>query len=257
MSIITLLTDFSDLYPASMKAMILSIAPQATIVDITHHIPPQNIKWGAAALAFTAPYFPDNTVHIAVVDPGVGSERRGIVVKASGLKTQYFVGPDNGLLIPAAETLGKFEVFEIRPEYFENVSKTFHGRDVFAPVGAEISLGRDLHKIGEPITDFIKLPAKTPVVDQSMLTGEILFIDSFGNIITNIPAGLALQFMKPGDTVCLKGQRLRFAQAYADVSIGEPLLLMGSHGFLEISVNRGSAEDYFNLEREHEVQITK
>ena len=257
MPIITLLTDFRDFYPAAMKAVILMIAPQTNIVDITHGIPPQNIKWGAAALSFTAPSFPDNTVHIAVVDPGVGSERRSLAIRATGKKTQYLVGPDNGLLIPAAKTIGSFEVFEIFSRSTEKPSPTFHGRDIFAPVGAKLSLGEDIHEMGVPITDFIELPTKAPAISNNILTGEIIFIDSFGNIITNIPEEIAFKFVNYGETVFLEDRPLPFVHTYADVNPGEPLLLIGSHGFLEISLNRANARDYFNIDTEDIIQITK
>ena len=274
MPIITLLTDFRDVYPAAMKAVILTIAPQTNIVDITHAIPPQNIKWGAAALSFTAPSFPDNTVHVAVVDPGVGSERRSLAIQATGKKTQYLVGPDNGLLIPAAKTIGSFEVFEIFSKSTEKPSPTFHGR-----VGAKLSLGEDIHEMGVPITDFIELPTKAPAIKNNILTGEIIFIDSFGNIITNIPEEIALNFVNygetvfledrtlpvsfcttklcSGETVFLEDRTLPFVHTYADVNPGEPLLLIGSHGFLEISLNKSSAKDYFNIDTEDIIQIIK
>ena len=257
MPIITLLTDFRDFYPAAMKAVILTIAPQTNIVDITHGIPPQNIKWGAAALSFTAPFFPDNTVHIAVVDPGVGSERRSLAIQATGEKTQYLVGPDNGLLIPAAKTIGSFEVFEIFSRSTEKPSPTFHGRDIFAPVGAKLSLGENIHEMGKPITDFIELPTKAPAIKNNILAGEIIFIDSFGNLITNIPEEIVFKFVNYGETLFLEGQPLPFVHTYANVNSNEPLLLIGSHGFLEISLNRASARDYFDIGTEDIIQIIK
>ena len=257
MPIITLLTDFRDFYPAAMKAVILTIAPQTNIVDITHSIPKHNIKWGAAALSFTAPSFPDNTVHIAVVDPGVGSERRNLAIRATGEKTQYLVGPDNGLLIPAAKTIGNFEVFEIFSKSTEKPSLTFHGRDIFAPVGAKLSLGENIHELGKPITDFIELPTKEPSIKNNILAGEIIFIDSFGNLITNIPEETVFKFVNYGETVLLEGQPLPFVHTYTNVNSNKPLLLIGSHGFLEISLNMSSARDYFDINTEDIIQIIK
>lgn len=257
MSIITLLTDFTDVYPAAMKAVILSIAPQATIIDITHRIPPQNIKWGAAVLSITAPYFPDNTVHIAVVDPGVGSRRKAIVIKACGEKTHYFVGPDNGLLLPAARALGSIEVFEVSTQALKPASSTFHGRDVFAPIGAELSLGKDLHSFATPTTHYIEPAIQPPVLQQNTLLAEILFIDSFGNIITNVPGKTALEFIRGSHVLYLKNQKVSFAHTYSEVAVRQPLMLIGSHGFLEIAINQGSAQEYFKLQPEDVIEITK
>ena len=151
-SIITLLTDFGDIYPAVMKGTILKIDPDAKIVDISHNIPPQNIRAGAFALMYVAGQFPEGTIHIAVIDPGVGTGRRPIVIKSK----QIFVGPDNGLLIPAARSMGDFTVYEIPPELcMPPISSTFHGRDVFAPVVAHISKGYDISEFKQ-IDDFIE-----------------------------------------------------------------------------------------------------
>ena len=143
------------------------------------------------------------------------------------------------------------------PNPLKKLSPTFHGRDIFAPVGAKLSLGENIHEIGAPITDFIELPIKAPVIKNNILAGEIIFIDSFGNIITNIPEETTFKFMNDGETVFLEDRPLSFVHTYADVNPGEPLLLIGSYGFLEISLNRASAGDYFNINTEDIIQIIK
>jgi len=239
MPIITLLTDFGDLYPALMKAAILKINPDAAIIDISHSIPPQNVRAGAFALMYTAREFPDETIHVAVIDPGVGTKRRALVIKAG---EQYFVGPDNGLLIPAARSLGNFTVYLI--EHEPPKSATFHGRDVFAPVAAELSKDYDISRF-KPIDDFINLDFGRVEASNEVLSGEVIYIDGFGNIITNIPGSLALQHMRFGDKVGVCGQQMPFVRAYAEAS--GPLLTVGSHGFLEISVSGGAAVELLRL----------
>lgn len=233
MPIITLLTDFGDLYPALMKAAILKINPDATIIDISHSIPPQNVRAGAFALMYAAKEFSDKTIHVAVIDPGVGTKRQALVIKAGG---HYLVGPDNGLLIPAARNLGDFAVYAV--EYITPQSATFHGRDVFAPVAARLSRDYDMSRFRQ-IDDFVDLDFGRVEASNEALSGEVVYIDAFGNIITNIPGSLALQHMHYGDEVEVCGQQMPFVRTYAEAS--GPLIMVGSHGFLEISVREGTA----------------
>ncbi|HEX7627299.1 MAG TPA: SAM-dependent chlorinase/fluorinase, partial [Candidatus Methanoperedens sp.] len=156
--VITLLSDFGDVYPASMKGVILGIDPGANIVDITHSIPRHDIRAGAFILMTCAKYFPSGTIHIAVVDPGVGTKRRAIAIQTISHdgEIHYFIGPDNGLLIPAAKSIGIIEVYEISNTnlFGKNISCTFHGRDIFAPVGAHISKGSRIEDVGGHILDY-------------------------------------------------------------------------------------------------------
>ncbi|GAJ01747.1 unnamed protein product, partial [marine sediment metagenome] len=186
MKIITFLTDFGTKngYVAQMKGVAAS-KTYARLVDITHEITPHNIREGAFILQTTVPYFPPGTVHVAVVDPGVGTDRRGIVIAT---RTQILVGPDNGLLTPAAKSLGDFAVYEIKNKKFMSnlISNTFHGRDVFTHIASQIINEIEFDEIGPIINDYVDLDfGKTDVTDKTA-TGKVICIDSFGNIITNI-----------------------------------------------------------------------
>ncbi len=257
--VITLLSDFGDVYPASMKGVILGIAPEAGIVDISHSVPRQDVRAGAFMLMTCARYFPSGTVHVAVVDPGVGTERRPVAVKAESVEagTHYFIGPDNGLLIPAARSIGNFAVHEITNTnlFLHNVSSTFHGRDIFAPVGAHISNGLKIGDVGRRISDFVDIDFGEGKRKNGSLQGNIIFIDSFGNIVTNIPSK-AVEF-KPGDVLKLQKKRISFQKSYGFCKEGEPLALIGSHGYLEIAVNRGNAAAYFNKNAGEEIILRK
>lgn len=256
--VITLLSDLGDVYPASMKGVILGINPEACIVDISHSVPPHYIRRGAFILMTTAKYFPSGTVHIAVVDPGVGTNRRALALRAgveSGI--HYFIGPDNGLLIPAAKSLGDFEVYEItnRNLFRKNISSTFHGRDVFAPVGAHISKGLNIDKVGRRIFDFVKLDFGEGKKKEDVLEGRIIFIDSFGNIVTNISNELVN--FQAGDMLEIEGKQIPFFASYGFCKKGEPLALIGSHGFLEIAINMGNAALYFDKKPNDEIVVRK
>lgn len=251
--VITLISDFGDLYPASMKGVILSIHPQARIVDISHNVPKHDIRAGAFMLMTTAKYFPSHTVHIAVVDPGVGTQRRAMAIKScSNSKIHYFVGPDNGILIPAARSIGRFEVYEIKG--MKEVSSTFHGRDIFAPIGAYISKGMDIHEVGKRIYDFVDIDFGAGKKEKQCLHGKVIFIDSFGNIITNISKDL-IDF-QIGDMLEIQGKKLMFQRSYAFCRKGEPLALIGSHNHLEIAINQGNAALFFNKKHGDEIIIS-
>lgn len=256
--VITLLSDFGDVYPASMKGVILGINPEAQIVDISHSIPRHDINAGAFVLMAAARYFPSQTVHIAVVDPGVGTERRTIAVKAGAEeRTHYFIGPDNGLLIPAAKSIGELEVYEIanRRLFLPGVSPAFHGRDIFAPIGARISKGLDIKEVGRQIFDFVSLDFGEGSKEGDSLKGGVIFIDSFGNIVTNIHSKIA--GFKHGDVVEIQRKRIPFYDSYGFCKKGEPLALIGSHGFLEIAVNQGNASLFFDKKQGDEITVRK
>ena len=251
MSIISLLSDFGhkDPYVAEMKAVILSIRSEVRIVDVTHEVEKFNIRMGAYVLASAAPYFPPNTVHVAVVDPGVGTQRRAIIVET---RHSFYVGPDNGLLMLAAQKEHMTNVYTIdNPKYMlPNVSKTFHGRDIFAPIAAYLAAGTKPSDFGAVIDDYTVPDFVKPHQRNGELLGEVLHIDDFGNIISNISAedlknvgineGTALQ-VRLGDKIV----SLMFCSAYGEVAADAPLALVGSSGFLEVAINQGSASRTF------------
>jgi len=251
MSIISLLSDFGhkDPYVAEMKAVILSIAPQARIVDITHEIEKFNIRMGAYVLASAAPYFPPNTIHVAVVDPGVGTKRRSIIAET---RRSLYVGPDNGLLMLAAHKEHITNVYQIdNPKYMlSKVSKTFHGRDIFAPAAAHLAQGNKPSDFGPAIQDYILPEFAKPHARNGELLGEVLHIDDFGNIISNITLeDLEKMEFHEGTSflVRLGGKTLniRFCSAYGEIPAGTPLALIGSSNFLEVADNQGNASRIF------------
>jgi hypothetical protein len=249
MRAITLTTDFGlgDWFVGTMRAVILGIHPRANVVDITHGIPPGDIRAGAFALMASCRFFPRGTVHVAVVDPGVGSRRRAIAVRSAN---HFFVGPDNGVLSWA---LGLEEIKTIRllenPEYFlAPVSRTFHGRDIFAPVAAHLSRGLRASRLGRELRDYVRLPWPQATKQRGEAWGEIVCIDRFGNAITNIGAELV---SRERACVCeIMGQRkvrCGLGEFYGAVPVGRPVAVFGSSDFLEIAVNGGSAARRFGL----------
>ena len=245
--LITLLTDFgtSDYFVGAMKGVILSINPQATIVDITHDIPPQDISAAAFTLVSAFGSFPAGTVHMAVVDPGVGSTRRPILVAAGG---QFFVGPDNGIFSYIFDRQSDAQVFHLTDErYFRHpVSSTFHGRDVFAPVAAAVASGVKPERLGVVVNDQIRLPALAAErSEEGELTGRILHIDHFGNCITNFTEReLPPELLERGVRLTVNGKVInRFRRFFFDeAGKGEQLFaIWGSAGFLEIAARNRSA----------------
>ncbi len=243
---ITLTTDFGlkDPYVAEMKGVILSINPKAKIIDLTHDVEKFNTRMGAFMLASAVPYFPKGTIHLAVVDPRVGTERRALLVQT---KKGFFVGPDNGVLMLAAQTQGIEHIYKLTNQKYmlPNISHTFHGRDIFAPVAAHLDKGNAPSKFGEEITDPI-----TPIftnIDRknNLLIGEILHVDGFGNIITNITQKELYQAKTLKVNLHNVSLQLEFSKTYAQTKPRESLALIGSHGFLEIALNQESfAEKY-------------
>lgn len=242
-----------------MKAVILGINPEVRIVDITHSIRQAGIREGAFALYSLVPYFSAKSVHVGVIDPGVGTSRRALAVKAGSKgEEQFFVGPDNGLLIPAARRLGEMEVYEITNKDLmlkSGVSATFHGRDIFAPVGARLSKGMPIDVVGNRISDFVDLDFGNFGVDGPFLVGEVVFSDGFGNVITNIPEDAVLKFCTFGSKVEVNGRKVSFVRTYGFVGQEEALALIGSHGFLEIAINKGNAALQFGLKSGDQVVI--
>jgi S-adenosylmethionine hydrolase len=238
--VITLLTDYGarDAYAGVLHGVILGINPRARIVDLTHEVPAQDVAAGAWQLRTAAPYFPDGTVHCAVVDPGVGTGRRAI---AAFDGRDFFVGPDNGVLSWAVH-LEEADVHALSEERFHvsPISSTFHGRDVFAPVAAHLSLGVDSAELGPRVDDPVVLPILRPRVVRDALEGEVLLADGFGNLITSIDRA-TFDGWGDGVDVEIAGRRVRLVHAYADAAESEVVALFGSAGHLEIAVRDGSA----------------
>ena len=245
---ITLTSDFGlkDPYLAEMKGVILTINPKATIIDVTHDIEKFNIGMAAFTLASVASYFPKGTVHLAVVDPGVGSERRAILVQT---RCGFFVGPDNGILILAAQSQGIEHTYEISNPHLmlPKTSNTFHGRDIFAPAAAYLDKGTKPQEFGFEIKNPV-FP-RFPAVERSknVLTGEVLYIDGFGNIITNFQEKNMPNSKIFNVKLTEVPLRLKFGEAYAEAETKEPIVLVGSSGFVEIAINQGDAASKFNV----------
>ena len=249
--IITLTTDFGlkDSYVAEMKAVILSISPNVNIIDVTHEIDKFNTRMGAFLLASAAPYFPKGTIHVAVVDPGVGTERHPLIIQT---KQNLFVGPDNGVLTLAAENQGIEHVYEIRERktMLREISNTFHGRDVFAPAAAHLANGKPPTEFGPEIHEVSTLKTVKPIKRKGVLVGEVIHIDDFGNVITNL-GQKELEQMSIRDRIKIRlaGTKLdlKLCKAYDEVKTQEPLATIGSHKFVEIAINQGNAANTLKI----------
>ena len=294
--VMTLLTDFGnqDAYVGVMKGVITGINPLANIIDICHNIPPQDV-FNAAYLLYTSyKYFPRGTIHVAVVDPGVGTERNIVCVKT---KDYFFLVPDNGLLsFIVQEEKPKLIVRLTNDRYFlPSPSNTFHGRDIFAPAAAYLSLGVKPLQLGIKINQLEKLDIPKPVRKKTgQVEGQIIYIDHFGNLITNIKeehmlnrergSGIRIQKLeargqkleirskKPGafekiskekillkydtmETTIGKKKIMGLNKTYTDVKAGEPIALIGSAGFFEVSINQGNAQRYFKVDKGSKIII--
>lgn len=240
---ITLLTDFGDSeYVGALKGVILRINPEARIVDITHHIPSFDVRRAAYALYTNFGYFPPGTVHVAVVDPGVGTSRKNIIIKSKG---HYFVGPDNGVF----SLLDAEEILEIE---LDEASSTFHGRDIYAPTAARLDQETPPGELGKTIESCLSIMAGNPSLDEGMITGEVICADAFGNIITNIRgsdlAKLNIEFedmlrLRTGD----KTLSMSLLETYGQARDNEPFFLVNSSGFLEIALREARAVDTLPL----------
>ena len=259
MKIITFLTDFGmkNTYTSQMKGVASSIS-DARLIDITHDITPHNIREGAFLLKTSTPYFPLGTVHVAVVDPGVGTDRKGLVITT---RSQVLVGPDNGLLIPAARCLGDFVVYEITNEKYmkKNVSNTFHGRDIFTPVAAHITNGVPFEEIGKRTNDYVNLDFGEGTVTDKTAEGRIIYIDNFGNIITNIDGKKLRQYLEYNTKIKLsiknKSKQVSFVKSYDFVKKGQFLTTIGSSNLFEIGMNQGNAAKKLNVKPADSVKL--
>ncbi|MWV38920.1 SAM-dependent chlorinase/fluorinase [Natrialba sp. INN-245] len=248
---ITLASDFGTPYPAAMKGVILE-RTAAQLIDVAHDFPRQDVRTAAFWLREVLPYFPPAT-HLVVIDPGVGTDRDAIVVRAG---EHALVGPDNGVLVPASRRLadGGIETYVIDESALEPVvpahahsSNTFHGRDVFAPAAA------DVHEVGvdslaslpflEATDEYVDLRLPAATVDADRASGEVLVVDDFGNVITNVPG----EFLENRSRLLANGESVPVGETFAAVPAGDRLATLGSHGYVELDVNRGRGDDAFGL----------
>lgn len=254
--IVTVLSDFGvgSPYPAAMKAVVAACC-DPLFIDISHEIPRHDVRAGAYLLSTIVPHTPAGTVHLAVVDPGVGTARRAIIVASGG---QFFVGPDNGLLLPAARSIGAPRAFVITDESLLRAvrSSTFHGRDLFAPAAGTLARGTPPEALGAPAPEIVDLDFGEGRREGQALVGEIIYVDPFGNLITNIPNAL---LPPAGTRVAVGAGRpepfapLRFssrrtldavvARTYGDVAGHRPVVVQGSDGRVEVAVREGSARE--------------
>jgi len=246
MKIITLLTDFGikDGNVGVMKGIILDIVANVKIADISHKIQPQNVQQGAFVIERASAYFPPGTVHVLVVDPGVGTSRRAI---AAQIGDQYYVAPDNGILtyvLERAESKGEpIKIVNLnRPQYWlPEVSNVFHGRDIFAPVGAHIAKGTALSELGDPIDDPIRIPTPKVVISGSTIAGEIIIIDNFGNLLTNIKREHLTSVQSP--VVKVRDFEINgITKTFGSKSVGDLVAVLGEENELTISVVNGNAQ---------------
>jgi S-adenosyl-L-methionine hydrolase (adenosine-forming) len=249
-AIITLLTDFGveSAYPAQMKGVILGRCPTAVIVDMSHGVPHHNVHTAAFMLASAAPAFGPGTIHVAVVDPEVGSQRRILAVESCG---QIYLAPDNGLLTLVTQggllcpsSLSPPAIYSVENSRFfrTEVSSTFHGRDIFAPVAAALAEGAEVADLGPSVNGIERFNVSVPRRDRDSLDGEVLYVDPFGNLVTNVPGPMLAGGAELGIRICgavVSG----LSRAYSDVPAGMTLAYVGSTGLLEIAVNRQSAAE--------------
>jgi len=256
--IITLTTDFgaSDHFTGAMKGVILGICPTAQIVDITHQVQPFEVSDGAFTIAQAFHYFPKKTIHVVVVDPGVGSARRPLVAEAAG---QYFIAPDNGVLsmVFASEKQQVRHLTNLR-YFLRPVSRTFHGRDIFAPVAAYLASGILPSRFGPKIKDYLRLTFEKPVrTGKKSWTGSILKVDRFGNLITNLDVhGVADVSTRPFKLKVGTRVIQRLALTFAECEPGELFVIAGSSGYLEVATNQGSAASLLGCGAGSPVELT-
>jgi S-adenosylmethionine hydrolase len=259
MAVLTLLTDFGveDYYVAAVKGTVLRLAPGTQIVDVSNQVPGGDLVTGAYLLAAAVPWFPDGTVHLAVVDPGVGSARRILVASLTSTGgSSWIVLPDNGLLthLLHQEAIQSVRSVEKTDLFLDNPGQTFHGRDRFAPVAAWLLRGESAEELGPEVGDPVRLPWEGPRREPGLLAGKVVHVDRYGNLITDIPAGWL-----PGETCRAEvaGHRVhRRASHYAEIPDGEPAMIPGSLGTVELSLKGEDLARRWIVERGTEVRIT-
>ena len=242
-NLITLTTDFGhkDAFVGTMKGVLLSVNPKVGIVDLSHSIPPQDIMAGALVLSGAVPYFPAGTIHVAVVDPGVGSERRPLLIQSD---REFFVGPDNGIFSLVMKGKKPKQIVELSKDtyHLKLTSSTFHGRDIFAPVAAQLSLGLSPKKLGNPVEDFVRLHWPEVTTKERSIQGEVIYVDGFGNLITNIQQDTLAPFPRNKLSTNIGQLQIQgLSASYAAVREGDVVAVMNSWRFLEIAVRNGSA----------------
>ena len=258
--VIGLLSDFGtrDHYVGTMKGVILGICPDATLVDVTHEIAPHDVLDGALELAASYRYFPAGTIFVAVVDPGVGSGRRGIAAEIGDYR---FVCPDNGLLTIVARDNPPRKIVELTERRYARptVSRTFEGRDRFAPAAAWLAKGIQLAALGRNLPDFQKLEVPQPAVENGLVAGAVMRVDRFGNLVTNIDRKTFEKFGREGALQIAAGSAVvgKLVATYSEMHAGEVCALFGSTDHLEIAANSGSAAQMLGLERGAAVRITR
>jgi S-adenosylmethionine hydrolase len=240
-----------------MKGTILSLEPRAHLVDITHQVTPQDIMEAAFVLRGAYPYFPPGSIHLAVVDPGVGTARRAVALRSNG---HLFVGPDNGLFTLLLDGAEPDEAVVLdRPAFWRipGPSTTFHGRDIFGPVAAHLAAGRTLAEVGTPAEALTPLHWALPIPDDQGIQGWVVHLDRFGNAVTNIPHDLFLEQRRRRPMKCFIGNAIlrEVHPTYGAVAPGEPLVVFGSQGFLEVAVNAGNAAELLSIHKGAPVNI--
>jgi hypothetical protein len=259
--LITFTTDFgtSDHYVGTMKGVILLINPQAQIVDISNHLHSYDVLDGALTIAQAYKYFPSNTLHVVLVDPGVGTSRRPLLAVT---EKHIFLAPDNGVLSLVYEMEERLQVFHITAEHYflQPMSQTFHGRDLFAAVAGWLSKGVEVAKFGDEITDFVRFAAPKPKpISDKLMKGVVLKVDKFGNLITNFTPKDVPQIFEPEPPpfkiLVGKSEVLRMHTAYAQGAAGEVFGILGSMGFLEIATHRGAAARALGADKGSDVGI--
>lgn len=256
-NVITLTTDFGlqDYYVSAMKAVMLGIAPEARLVDISHEVPSQDIMAGAWILKNSAMLFPEGSVHTVVVDPGVGTDRKAIAMEVDD---RYFVGPDNGIFSLLIEEYDYRAVNLTNSEYWRtNRSSTFHGRDIFAPVAAHLSQGVPLDELGDPLEDLVTYRWTVPIADKDGLEGMVIHIDKFGNLVTNITGEQMEEVIGNKSVKIYVGNTIldEIVPTFGSVPEGEPAAYIGSSGMLEIGINKGNAKEMLSVQKGAQISL--
>jgi hypothetical protein len=258
--IVALLSDFGlrDHYAGTMKGVVLGVCPEATLVDISHDIAPHDVPAGALELAASYKYFPAGTIFLVVVDPGVGSNRRGVAADAGDYR---FVAPDNGVLSAVFREIPPKLVVELSERKYAraSVSRTFEGRDRFAPAAGHLAAGIGLTRLGRRVSDPVIIALPEPTVSGDRVTGEVVRVDAFGNLVTNIDRATFERFAAGGELALTVADREvpRVVSAYAEAQAGDVCALLGSSDHLEVAVNMGRASDALGMGRGAVVELLR
>ena len=260
--VVTLLTDFgtSDPYVAAMKGVILRTCPDAQIVDVSHDVGAHDVFEAAFVLAQAAPWFPPGTLHVVVVDPGVGTDRAILAARFDG---QRFLFPDNGVITFVAQAMSLEAIAVVAGEgrlLPENISTTFHGRDIFAPIAGHLLRGLPIGRLGPQPKTHKLFDVPQPREDEQAILGQVIFVDGFGNLVSNIDERLVRTRWPSGgvlDVVCAARRPVELRESYGTAPTGEPLALFNSMQLLELAVNRGRACDFFGAGVGAEIRITR